>query len=133
VVSKLVLRTTLSAFIGPELADNSELHELVDMHPNLVRDIAVCLLFIPSFMRGWICPLLPASIRMRRLHQRTREILFERHEATDSSHSFKTLFQHLVETSDDVHEAEIVSKILVVSGAAVCIAAQRFLRLMRQN
>jgi hypothetical protein len=124
VVSNLVLRTTLSAFVGPGLADNSELQEIVDMHSKLVRNIAVCLLFIPSFMRGWVCPLLPPSIRMRRLHQRTREILFEG-DATDSIQSFKTLLQHLVETSDHVHEAEIVSKILVVIGAAVCTAAQR--------
>lgn len=115
------MRTTLLAFAGPQLADNTELHELVNTHTNLVRDIAVCLLFVPSFMRDWVHSYLPPRIRMRRLHRRVREILFGEGSSRKSKQPFKTLLQHLIETSSGgVDEEDIVAKFLVVSGAAVC-------------
>ena len=123
-ISDLVLRATLLAFVGPKLAENTELHELIDTHPKLVRDTAVSLLFVPSFMKRWVYSFLPPSIRMRSLHRRMREMLFGEAEAgvaESENQSFKTLIQHLIETSSSpIDEDEIVAKFLVVTGAAVC-------------
>ncbi|KAL1592039.1 hypothetical protein SLS60_011631 [Paraconiothyrium brasiliense] len=124
VVSSLVLRTTLLAFVGPELADNTEIHALVTTHANLVRDIAVCLLFVPTFMRRWISPILPPSIRMHRLHRRLRELLFKSSRTVQGEVPASTLLQHFIDTSKAVDEEDIVAKLLVVSGAAVRVATE---------
>ena len=60
---------------------------------------------------------------MRSLHRRMREILFGEAGAAAErdEQSFKTLIQHLIETSSSpIDEDDIVAKFLVVTGAAVC-------------
>jgi hypothetical protein len=124
VVSNLVLRTCLVAFVGPGLADNLELHALITIHANLVRDIAVCLLFVPTFMRRWVAQILPPGFRMRRLHRELRELLFRTSRTVQSEVPSDTLLKHLMDTSETVDEEDIVAKLLVISGAAVRPAAQ---------
>jgi len=70
---------------------------------------------------------------MRRLHLRARGILFGEKLAAKDEQSFKTLLQHLVETSDSVDEEDIVAKILVISGAAVCTGSSRPALLVRRD
>lgn len=78
------------------------------------------MLFVPSFMRSFIRPFLPPAICMKRLHARMRKILFPDTGIAEGKNNPTTLLQHFVDTSDPVIEEDIVAKLLVVIGAAVC-------------
>ncbi|KAF2684170.1 cytochrome P450 [Lentithecium fluviatile CBS 122367] len=120
IVSALVLRTTLLTFVGPELCENTELQWLVEEFTNIVRDMAIFLLFIPKFLRPVLWPVLPPTARMKRLHERVRRILFPKTEKNvKSSRDFPTVIDHFVATSEIVDEKEIVAKFLVLMAGAL--------------
>ncbi|KAF2796779.1 cytochrome P450 [Melanomma pulvis-pyrius CBS 109.77] len=118
-VAETVLRTTLLTFVGPDLAENAELQKAVTDFSNVVRDIAICLLLIPTFMRPWVYPILPPKFRMRRLHATVRRILFSTPESRNKDGGVPTMVRHFVATSKVFNEDEIVSKFLTLIAAAL--------------
>jgi hypothetical protein len=130
-VTEIVLRTTLLTFVGPDLAENAELQNAVSEFSSVVRDIAICLLFVPKFMRPWVHPFLPPNFRMRRLHVTVRRILFSSLDSWNKDCGFPTIVQHFVATSKELKEEEIISKLLTLIAAAV--RTYKLSRLVRQK
>lgn len=118
-VSALVLRTTLLTFVGPELCDDAQLQFVVQEFTNIVRDMAMFMLFIPKIMRPILQPILPPTARMERLHKQAQYILFQKSKATNSRKGVPTVIDHFVATSEVVNEKEIVAKFFVLMAGAV--------------
>ncbi|KAF2871963.1 cytochrome P450 [Massariosphaeria phaeospora] len=120
VVSALVLRITLLTFVGPELCEDAELQWAVEEFTEVVRDMAVFMLFIPEFLILVMRRFLPPTARMKRLHETVRRILFSKSgRDVKSSADFVSVLNHFVATSEVVNEKEMVAKFLVLMAGAL--------------
>ncbi|KAF2823679.1 cytochrome P450 [Ophiobolus disseminans] len=120
IVSALVLRTTLLTFFGPELCDNTELQWVMEEFTNIVRDMAIFMLFIPKFLRPSMQPFLPPTARMKRLHAQARTILFPTAwNLSKKAGGGDTVINHFLTTSEAVDEKEIVAKLFVLMAGAL--------------
>lgn len=118
-LSDLVVRTTLLTFVGPKLCEDKQLQWIVVEFANIVRDMAIYMLFIPKGLRPILRPYLPPTFRMKRLHEQARSILFSKAEVTEGDEKIPTVVDHFVSTSETVDEKEIVAKFLVLMAGAV--------------
>jgi hypothetical protein len=109
--------------VGPDLCDNADLQFVVEEFTNIVRDMAILMLFIPKFLRPVVQPFLPPTARMRRLHEQARHLLFSKLDK-DEKRAFSTVVDHFVSTSQSVDEKDIVAKFLVLMAGAVSFPSQ---------